>query len=457
MPSPGRTAAGLVQGYSRIPKRLVLGYIVDWIVIIGTAAVGGALSFIDGNRHPFNLYDPNISLPIRPDTVSVAVVTIISLIVPGVIIFVLSLILIPGQYPPSTKSRSASWRLKLWELNAGWMGLGVALAGAYTLTTFLKDLYGKPRPDLIARCDPDLSQVARYTIGGLSAELNLAPIIVDHRICRQTDRSILDNGFASFPSGHSSFAFAGLLYLSLYLAAKLQIAIPYLGPLPPHDSTSYHPRSRSAAPPLLGLVIVSAPIVTALFVTASRWYDHRHHGFDIIVGSLIGIFFAWLGFRWYHMPISQGGGWAWAPRTQPLWIGVGRRGGWTTHPSSSSSPLPHRITDEEQGLNPTHDSPIKHQTPLRNGRHNRTSTQEQNLLRKTNNTDSMDGTTSSITRDGQESFELNSYVRDPNSHLHSNTDGRAYTYVDGEGEAGRAPTTGQSHKTLIDRNGGLEH
>ena len=40
-----------------------------------------------------------------------------------------------------------------------------------------------------------------------------------------------------------------------------------------------------------------------------------HHGFDIISGAILGIASAWLGFRWYHMPISRGGGWAWAPRS----------------------------------------------------------------------------------------------------------------------------------------------
>lgn len=40
-----------------------------------------------------------------------------------------------------------------------------------------------------------------------------------------------------------------------------------------------------------------------------------HHGFDIIAGAILGIASAWLGFRWYHMPIQRGGGWAWAPRS----------------------------------------------------------------------------------------------------------------------------------------------
>ena len=48
-----------------------------------------------------------------------------------------------------------------------------------------------------------------------------------------------------------------------------------------------------------------------------------HHGFDIISGAILGIASAWLGFRWYHLPISRGGGWAWAPRTYDRAFGRG--------------------------------------------------------------------------------------------------------------------------------------
>ena len=52
----------------------------------------------------------------------------------------------------------------------------------------------------------------------------------------------------------------------------------------------------------------------AIYVSSTRYSDFRHHGFDIITGAFLGIVSAWIGFRWYHLPISRGGGWAWAPR-----------------------------------------------------------------------------------------------------------------------------------------------
>ena len=52
----------------------------------------------------------------------------------------------------------------------------------------------------------------------------------------------------------------------------------------------------------------------AIYVSSTRYSDFMHHGFDIISGAILGIASAWLGFRWYHLPITRGAGWAWAPR-----------------------------------------------------------------------------------------------------------------------------------------------
>lgn len=287
------------------------------------------------------------------DTVTVGVLLAVSILVPGVIVFAVSMLLIPGPgNVPQERKRALSWRRKLWEWNVGWMGLGFSLAGSFMVTEGLKDLYGKPRPDLLARCIPNLDNVAQYVVGGVNRGLDIgAPVIVDRRICQQTDRHTLDDGFASFPSGHSSFAFAGLLYLSLFLAAKLAVGIPWLSPST--SETRFRSKDRddipqqrntAAAPPLPALIVVFLPIATALFITASRWFDNRHHGFDIISGSLIGIFFAWLGFRWYHLPVRRGAGWAWGARgsKRGFWIGVGE-GGWGGDEG--------RGRDVEQGVN----------------------------------------------------------------------------------------------------------
>lgn len=63
------------------------------------------------------------------------------------------------------------------------------------------------------------------------------------------------------------------------------------------------------------MVFAFVPTCTAFFIAASRWFNYRHHAFDIIFGSLMGAFFAWVGFNMYHLPFSRGAGWSWGPRT----------------------------------------------------------------------------------------------------------------------------------------------
>lgn len=81
-----------------------------------------------------------------------------------------------------------------------------------------------------------------------------------------------------------------------------------------NDRTSV--RTRGAAPPVLMMIFALVPTATATFIAASRWADCRHHGFDVLFGSALGIFFAYIGFRMYHLPIQRGAGWAWGPRTR---------------------------------------------------------------------------------------------------------------------------------------------
>lgn len=124
----------------------------------------------------------------------------------------------------------------------------------------------------------------------------------------------------------TSVAFAGLTYLSLFLAAKFAATIPFL-PLISHDSLTpkraFNERKAAAAPPLYLLVIVLIPIAAAIYIASTRFTDDKHAGFDVLFGSLEGLICAWFAFRWYHLPIRRGAGWAWGPRHRSVAFGTG--------------------------------------------------------------------------------------------------------------------------------------
>lgn len=196
-----------------------------------------------------------------------------------------------------------------------------------------------------------MENVAAYVVGGLGQELPGAPVLVTSEICRNRSHGLTKTGFVSFPSDHAScgffsisqcrsyvlltgtVSFAGLTYFSLWLCSKFSITFPYLSLIPPNHWNSHeeqtdssepnpHPesalsiREQGAAPPIYMLIAPTIPIAVAFFIVASRWTDHRHHGIDLVFGSAIGIFFAWIAFRLYNLPIRRGGGWSWGSRSR---------------------------------------------------------------------------------------------------------------------------------------------
>ncbi len=301
--------------------------------------------------------------------------------IPVAIILIVTLIFVPGPTVPPGTPKSLIWKRKLWELHMGWLGLALSLMCAWIITQGMKNLFGKPRPDLLSRCQPDLVNWAQHLVGfhtptddgGDATKGPYNGQLVSATICQNPDRPLLDDGFRSYPSGHSSSAAAGLIYTSLLLASKFAITLPFV----PHSSatsdegsaTAFPSRIRNgngngngvavpsgeeeeltysndpkivrqlsmhnknvlavrrqaAAPPIYLLVVAVLPFFTSIFIASSRWFDFRHHGFDILFGYIIGTITAWFSFRYYHLPISSGAGWAWGPRShdKAFWAGVG--------------------------------------------------------------------------------------------------------------------------------------
>jgi diacylglycerol diphosphate phosphatase/phosphatidate phosphatase len=149
--------------------------------------------------------------------------------------------------------------------------LSLSLAGAFTQV--VKMTVGRPRPDVLDRCHPDPSTV--------DPPFGLSSVA----ICHQSDSSILNDGFMSFPSGHSSLSFAGLAFLSLYIAGKLHL----------FDSRGHVLKAWLTVIPLFG----------AALVAVSRTMDYRHHWQDVLAGSFLGILTAYFSYRLYYPSLSS--------------------------------------------------------------------------------------------------------------------------------------------------------
>jgi diacylglycerol diphosphate phosphatase/phosphatidate phosphatase len=134
----------------------------------------------------------------------------------------------------------------VWDFHAAFLGNVLSLALTISITTIIKVMVGRPRPDVIDRCQP------------VEGAANAIPYgLVTSAICTTDNIKRLREGFRSFPSGHSSGAWAGLGFFALYLAGKLHLM----------DQRGHTVKSW----------IVLVPLIGATTVALSRTMDYRHH------------------------------------------------------------------------------------------------------------------------------------------------------------------------------------
>jgi membrane-associated phospholipid phosphatase len=169
------------------------------------AAVGGGWNYLKPFHRPFSLVDLSISFPFeKHETIPTWLLVLVGLIIPAFITFIVALVFVPGPTASRGTPKSLIWRRKLWEWNTAWSGLGLSLATAFMVTQGMKLLFGKPRPDLLSRCQPRTNAFGNAAVSSYGTGENPLWVLVTSDICTQTDDSKLQDGFKSFPSGHAS-------------------------------------------------------------------------------------------------------------------------------------------------------------------------------------------------------------------------------------------------------------
>ena len=177
---------------------------------------------------------PSIAMPMLPDTVPVWLcLLLLALPLPAVLLY------------------SWAWLKKqATEVHLHAAALCTIQTGClqFALCELGKNMAVRRRPDFLSRCTA----------------------IVDGACVNPDSPYTLAEGFKSFPSGHSSAAFAGMILLSLVLMGRTRLW--------------FAPRHRS----FHKLLLCISPLALALWVAVSRTLDNRHHFTDVLCGAVIG-------------------------------------------------------------------------------------------------------------------------------------------------------------------------
>lgn len=210
-------------------------HIIDWVAVVVMFVFSGLLSvFVE----PFNRFlpesDPLINYPVKPNIVPLWMLLSISLVLP-ILAFAVTQI----------------WHHSKHDFHHATLGVCSSFALTNLITTAIKLATGRYRPD--------------YSPSNATNDSRM-----------------------SFPSGHSSLAFSSMIFLSLYIAGKLQVY-----------------RVHSGSLVMKSLLIVS-PCLISTFVAISRVMDYHHDFSDIIAGTILGCIIGFMNyFLWYPSLFSK--------------------------------------------------------------------------------------------------------------------------------------------------------
>jgi len=280
-------AVKIDKKYIEIGK-LVGIIVIDWIFVYILNRVKSAVyKRSKVFERKFSIYDESISYPYMKSQQKIEWTPLKNwlLFIGSTLIFVIEL-----SKQLLRRGLKKGWKSFFYDANQAFLGLFLSHIFQNFFSDYIKFYAGRLRPSFLTVCDVDFEKVKEQYLqyqnitGGMQID-NFGPRnLFDASICKG-DKKKIDDERMSFPSGHTCLAFALLTYITLYLAGQLRL---------------YHGKCR-----VWKYIIVSAPLFYAVYVPFTRLMDYRHHWEDVVVGALIGMFYAITLYYFIYPPLRD--------------------------------------------------------------------------------------------------------------------------------------------------------
>ncbi|EPS65632.1 hypothetical protein M569_09147, partial [Genlisea aurea] len=231
----------------------------DWLILILLVVIESVLILIE----PFHRFVGeemmiDLKYPLKDNTVPFWAVPVIAIILPFIVILIFYFI-----------------RRDVYDLHQAVLGLLFSVLITAVLTDAIKDAVGRPRPDFFWRCFPD----GKTSFDNATGNVQCTGL-----------KSVIKEGHKSFPSGHTSWSFAGLTFLAWYISGKIK---------------AFDRKGHVAK-----LCVLFLPLLVAALVGVSRVDDYWHHWQDVFAGGLLGAVIASFCYLQFFPPPYHTDGWA---------------------------------------------------------------------------------------------------------------------------------------------------
>ncbi|XP_066506478.1 phospholipid phosphatase 1 isoform X2 [Hoplias malabaricus] len=202
-------------------------------------------------KRGFFCNDDSIKYPVKDDTISYELLGAVMIPLTLITMIVGECVLVYLNRLRSKSSFSSTYVACVYKA-VGCFLFGAAMS--QSLTDIAKYSIGRLRPHFLDVCKPDW-RLINCSSGAYIEDFNCTG-----------DKTMVNEGRLSFYSGHSSFSMYCMLFLALYLQARLQAEWARL------------------LRPTIQFFLIAASIYTGL----SRVSDYKHHWSDVLTGLLQG-------------------------------------------------------------------------------------------------------------------------------------------------------------------------